>query len=501
MGYLLLTGATGLLGRYVLRDALRAGIQVAVLARHEASLAARARIDTILREAEDATGPAHPRPVVLQGDLRLRNCGLDRGEMEWMARNCLGVINCAASLSFRDSADGEPRRTNVEGTRQLLALCKATGIRTVHHVSTAYVAGQRTGRVHEHELDVGQQFSNAYERSKCESEQLLRQSPDLECVTIFRPSIIVGDSCTGHTTCFHGFYKPLQLGLALARSAKGKRQGSSDSYLQRLGLRGHEQKNLVPVDWVSAVLLHVVRHPDLHGGTYHLASDQPVSVQDIDEAITAAIDQEVAKIGQPSRPAPGLEIQHDGQFVEQMSVYREYFRDDPEFDTSNTRRAAPHVPCPVLDRRTLMGLAQYAIDVDFGWPRPVRLPPKVDAEQQLEKLNLAPSWSTVGALGLDVLGPGGGQWQLEFNAGQPVACGFGLNATGSAVAHLHIETLASLVRGQLNIDRAIDEGRLVLLSRDLALSTADDWLRALLARMRQRPSRSRPSPKPIENAR
>jgi hypothetical protein len=35
-------------------------------------------------------------------------------------------------------------------------------------------------------------------------------------------------------------------------------------FMDRLNLKGDEGKNLVPVDWVSAVLTHVLLHPQLH---------------------------------------------------------------------------------------------------------------------------------------------------------------------------------------------------------------------------------------------
>src|SRR3569623_358145 len=68
-GYYLLTGATGLLGRYLLRDMLAAGLPVAVLVRSAVNVPARARIEGILARFEADTGYALPRPVVLEGDL------------------------------------------------------------------------------------------------------------------------------------------------------------------------------------------------------------------------------------------------------------------------------------------------------------------------------------------------------------------------------------------------------------------------------------------------
>ncbi len=452
MGYLLLTGATGLLGRRVLRDALLAGMQVAALVRRDHSMRAAGRIDSILHEEEVSGRSACPRPIVLQGDLLSPDCGLGSDAVEWIARHCDTVIHCAASLSFEESPDGEPFKSNVEGTRHLLALCERTGIRTFHHVSTAYVAGDRSGRAYERELDVGQRFSNAYEQSKRDSEHLVRRADHLDKATVFRPAIIVGDSRTGRTCSFHGIYVPLQLGVELARSAKHSVAGAEHSYFQLLGLHGDERKNLVTVDWIAAVLLHVVKHPEHHGATYHLTSDQPVTVREINEAITEAIITTAAKSGNSLRPASESKVTRDSQFVAGMQLYRDYFRDDPEFDKANTNYVAGHLVCPCVDRQSLVRLAKYAISVNFGWPRAKPLSAEFDFEQVLKKAQLTPSWSLIGSLGIDVSGPGGGQWQLKMATGQPIACGHGLPASPVVSVHLHVQTLQGLVRQAL--DRA-----------------------------------------------
>ena len=57
----------------------------------------------------------------------------------------------------------------------------------------------------ETELDVGQTPGNDYEHSKIEAERLVRAADWLDPPTIYRPSIIVGDSRTGYTATFHGF--------------------------------------------------------------------------------------------------------------------------------------------------------------------------------------------------------------------------------------------------------------------------------------------------------
>ena len=275
---MLITGATGLLGAYVLRDLLLDGRGLAVIARGSRRQTAADRIEEIVAHWETTLGKPLPRPVVLDGDLTRPRCGLDANAIEWVAANCDEVLNNAASLTFRggDRA-AEPWRTNVGGTREVLALARAAGIGHLHHVSTAYVCGLRQGTILETELDVGQTSGNDYEKSKIISETEATRAEFLDVCTVHRPSIIVGDLVHGFTNTFHGFYKPLRIVQPFVEAFVGASL-EPGSLLDVLGMDGRECKNLVPVDWVSAVMTRIIVDESLHGRTYHITSDAPTSV-------------------------------------------------------------------------------------------------------------------------------------------------------------------------------------------------------------------------------
>ncbi len=205
--YVLLTGATGLLGRSLVRDLGAAGRRVAVVVRRGKTDAA-ARVDELLRDWQEVAGVHVACPVVLEGDLAAPGLGLAAEQRAWIAANVGELIHSAASLVFdRRETDGEPYTSNVDGTRRVLELCRDTGIRRLHQVSSAYVCGLRSGTVLERELDVGQQSGNDYERSKIIAEAETRAAEFLDVVTVHRPSIIVGDLGSGFTNTFHGFYR------------------------------------------------------------------------------------------------------------------------------------------------------------------------------------------------------------------------------------------------------------------------------------------------------
>src|ERR1019366_950135 len=199
----LLTGATGFLGRYLLRDLLLSGQRVAVLARDSRDGRAENRIKELLNFWGESLGRPLPCPVVLHGDLVHAGLGLNLSDRRWLGRHCHAVLHAAANLSFRPTPDGEPWKTNVLGTQALLQLATDLKIPHWHHVSTAFVCGKRMGHIQETDLDHGQQFHNPYEQSKCEAEKCVREAKGI-CATIYRPSVIVGDSRDGYTSSFVG---------------------------------------------------------------------------------------------------------------------------------------------------------------------------------------------------------------------------------------------------------------------------------------------------------
>jgi hypothetical protein len=80
------------------------------------------------------------------------------------------------------------------------------------------------------------------------------------------------------------------------------------------------------------------------------------------------------KAADGGKPAPGFDpTVLTRLFGDQMQVYRAYWRDDPEFDSSATRRAVPDLASPALDEPTIRRLCRFAIETGFRWPPAVRV--------------------------------------------------------------------------------------------------------------------------------
>ena len=258
-GPLLMTGATGFVGMELLARVLEQTDRDVVALVRAADDGARRRGSTSCSRRSSRRAPPAPRARA-RGGGRPRVAGprhladaarADRGSVT-------AVVHCAASVSFTLPLE-DARKINVEGTREIVKIATEAHERGVLerfvHVSTAYVAGDRTGLISEHDGDVGQGFRNTYERTKLEAEHLVTGS-DLPAA-IVRPSVIVGDSRTGWTQAFNVIYWPLQ---AFARGLFPRVPGDPGASL-----------DIVPVDTVANALLELLRGP-VRGGAFHVVA-------------------------------------------------------------------------------------------------------------------------------------------------------------------------------------------------------------------------------------
>lgn len=481
MNYYLLTGATGLLGRYLLRYLLPREVPLAVLVRGNRAATARQRLETVITDLEGQLGYALPRPVLLNGDLNSPSLGLTAETRAWMRRNVRGVLHNAASLTFEDGApDEEPWKTNLTGTAHLLEALRELGIREFHHVSTAYVCGKREGTIYETELEVGQQFGNDYEHSKLQAEKLVNQAHWLDSRTVYRPAIIVGDSQTGFSNTFHGFYTPLRIVHMLMNSGLPS-SIEAQSLVHILGLSGAERKNLVPVDWVAAVIGQLFHDPKHHGQVYHVTPEETTPVSVLCEVMETAVQQYATQqyasattSGQTLRVADAKQGQTSplslpeflASFRERMKVYQAYWRDDPQFDASTRLAHAPHLPCPQLNRERLLKLCTFAIAANFWWSKGDRVAPTFSTTDWFQALPqedlLAHSYSDDELLQLRILGPGGDDITLRFQQNTPVAQEAGIRSAAHATITVHVDTLEALYEQRLRWPVAWQQGRLVL---------------------------------------
>ena len=209
----LLTGATGFLGRYLALEWLErmhmVGGKVIALVRAKDDDAARARLDATF-DSGDPKLLAHYRELaaehleVLAGDKGEANLGLAQADWQRLA-DTVDLIVDPAALVNHVLPYSQLFGPNVVGTAELIRIALTTRIKPFVYVSTIGVGdGIEPGRFVE-ETDVrqmsatrtvGDNYANGYGNSKWAGEVLLREAHDLAGlpVSVFRCDMIMADT-------------------------------------------------------------------------------------------------------------------------------------------------------------------------------------------------------------------------------------------------------------------------------------------------------------------
>ncbi len=342
------TGATGFLGSHLTHKLISEGRRVIALARGSRGASAETRV----REALNTVGPVDlTRLEVCEGDISQPQLGLSEDISRKVATSIDQIWHCAASLSFTDEDRDEIFRMNFGGTKNILALAEQTPTRRLHHVSTAYVAGNRRDLVLETELNVGQTFRNAYEESKCQAEMLIADAhrKGLILPSIYRPSIVIGDSRSGRVTHFHGVYAFIRgLWSALERLRRRMPEGGPVNLPLRVLGAETTTLNFVPIDYVVDGMVEISKQPASIGATYHLANPQATENRIWLPHICRVLSVEgIQLVGENSflrTPMTKLEA----LFQKQMAFYYQYLQGEPRFDCRRTLDALKNtgIECP-----------------------------------------------------------------------------------------------------------------------------------------------------------
>ena len=363
----LVTGATGALGQELLYQLLsrRPDTHFVVLARSNGKRqngGAERRVRAILKKhlSEPALEAAWQRLTVLDGDVSEERLGLDAGVYRQTAERLQQVIHCAAAVRF-DQPLEEAREINLAGTRRMLELAKQAGAR-LDYVGTAYVAGKRNGVIYENELTHKRGFHNTYEQSKYETELLLRRHQDELPITVYRPSIIIGNSRTGETSNFKAFYWPLRVyAMGQMRLLPGVANCRID---------------LVPVDFVAASVVELSGRADTIGQCYHLTAgrDNLITLRQIMEAAITFFQIKPPTLIHPAllKPAESwlgrlLLNERTLKTLRLGEPYYPYFALKLQFDNTAAARVltpsgiVPSAPQLFFDR-----LFRYCVESDWG---------------------------------------------------------------------------------------------------------------------------------------
>ena len=364
----LLTGATGFLGRYLVRDYAARGRNLAVLVRGDSACDRVAQMIEDMESSANLLGEtiAIPLPKIIRADLTQADLGLSVDDHDWLAANVDDVVHCAGDVTFHESGKGEGTwRTNVDGTENLARWSRDNGIEDFSYVSTAFVCGDRSGVIYEKDLDCGQGFGSTYEESKFEAERRL-QSYQFPRLSVFRPCFVSGDSTSGYSSTFHGIYWFAQF-TSLARLRQNVMPGMRWHHDVRIFKTGAEHHYLIPVDKVSRAICEIQSQSDLASNNYHLTPKKVIKLTDVEAALADCFHYFGVRFAGEKCPDDSSLNEIEQLFYDGLrSMGHRYLDQDPTFDCTQTEQLLPWWTEHEANHEYLIKIFEYAEGKRYG---------------------------------------------------------------------------------------------------------------------------------------
>lgn len=256
------TGGTGFIGRFLIPRLLDRGGRVYVLVR-PGSLSKLDGLRTLW-------GANRRQVVAVEGDLSLPRLGVKPAWVRQHAGKIDHFFHLAAIYDMQASAESQ-HTSNVEGTRQALALAKAVKAGCFHQVSSIAAAGLYEGTFTEEMFEEAGALDHPYFKTKHESEGIVRAEKQLKW-RIYRPGMVVGHALTGEMDKIDGPYYFFET----LRSLSSVMPEGLPLLMNKAGLL-----NIVPVDYVVAAMDHLAHLPGRDRECFFLTDPEGIRVGDL----------------------------------------------------------------------------------------------------------------------------------------------------------------------------------------------------------------------------
>ena len=365
-GRVLLTGATGFLGSFLLSELLRrtrAEIYCLVRAPNaeEGERRIRGSLEAYALWDEERSSRIFP----VAGDLSEPLLGLGTERFEELAHEIEAIYHNGASVNWVYPYNAL-KPTNVLGTQEVLRLASRHKTKLVHLVSTLgvfpLVGRSAAGVVREDDdLDHGGSLYNGYTQSKWVAEKLVEiaRARGLP-VSVYRPSLIAGDSRTGAWNSDDFTCKMIKSWVGLGNVPDV-----------------NTEMNMVPVDYVSSAIVRLSLQEGSLGKRFHLANSHPVKIDNLISWIEA--------FGYPLKRIPydrwRTELLNPVKGLREDAVYSaapllamsatiegpKMVSAIPEFDRHNTAAAlaSTGISCPPVNAGTFEKYLVYLVRSGF----------------------------------------------------------------------------------------------------------------------------------------
>jgi len=298
---------------------------------------------------------------IFRGDLTNERFGLSQDDYDRLVHTTDSIIHCAASLNRK--SEKSCLNVNLRGTLEVIKLGMQVdhyhGLRRFSHVSTVAVCGKRQDEVvtEDNSVDWNRSDYDPYARTKKFCEHMIRQLLPEVPKTIFRPSIVLGDSRRAETTQFD----MVRAFVFLAG-------------LPMLPLRGKDRVDIVNVDFVADAVATLHLKERTNYDTYHLSSGRDAQTfKQITESLAAAQGKRgpvyLPFLGKPFSNSVNLLANRKsaiGHGAALMKVFMPYLSFNTVFD--NTRITTELGRKPVPFSQYSFPLLKFSRETNFTYP-------------------------------------------------------------------------------------------------------------------------------------
>jgi len=243
-----------------------------------------------IEKVAETTGTPLENFALIAGDITQKNLGITDEDLETIRSETTDIFHLAAVYDLAVEKD-LATHVNLEGTRNVNDFARSVkDLNRYNYVSTCYVAGKRKGRILESELEHDAGFRNYYEETKYLAEREVENLKEELPVTIFRPSVVVGDSQTGETVKYDGIYYLIQY---LRKSPNLLRFVNVGNKAVRL--------NLVPVDFVVEAIAALSDDEKTVGKSVAIADPYPLTTAELFDAIAVTMTKKKSVFTPPAK--------------------------------------------------------------------------------------------------------------------------------------------------------------------------------------------------------
>ena len=351
---ILLTGATGFLGVFLLRELLqKTSADIYCLVRSEDQVSGQERLVQSLKSYQVWDEKFSNRIIPVLGDLAQPLLGLSEEQFQNLACQIDVIYHNGAWVNFTYPYS-VLKPANVLGTQEVLRMATQIKVKPVHFISTigvAKISGQSDSN---HLSDQG------YTESKWVAEKLVKIAGERGVpISIYRPGRISGDSQTGvcnpedHT--FRMIRGCIQLGSVPQQNVK---------------------VNLTPVDYASQAIVYLSQKESSLNRIFDIVNPQSIAWNDLADLITS--------LGYPLQQIPYedwrqkliqiSETETNNALYPLISIFSEVSEDanshsSPSYSSQsqNIQRdlAESGIICPPVNRQLLETYFSYLVERGF----------------------------------------------------------------------------------------------------------------------------------------